>query len=76
MVFPAKRLLELCDALRKSSLEPKRIRMVCSKLEKPPYLVLLEAMKNARPSLLWLPPLVVYHPDGRETEEMDRIYHR
>ena len=76
MVFPAKRLLELCDALRKSSLEPKRIRMVCSKLEKPPYLVLLEAMKNARPSLLWMPPLVVYHPDGRETEEMDRIYHR
>lgn len=76
MVFPAPRMLELCDALRQNRLEPKRIRMVCAKLEKPPYLVLVEAMKNARPGLLWMPPLVVYHPDGRETEEMDRIYHR
>lgn len=76
MVFPAPRMLELCDALRQSRLEPKRIRMVCAKLEKPPYLVLMEAMKNARPGLLWMKPLVVYHPDGRETEEMDRIYHR
>ena len=76
MVFPAPRMLELCDALRQHSLEPKRIRMVCSKLKKPPYLVLMEAMKNARPSLLWMPPLVVYHSDGRETAEMERIYHR
>lgn len=76
MVFPASRMLELCDALRQHRLEPKRIRMVCAKLQKPPYLVLVEAMKNARPGLLWMPPLVVYHPDGRETGEMDRIYHR
>lgn len=76
MVFPATRMLELCDALRQNRLEPKRVRMVCAKLEKPPYLVLLEAMKNARPGLLWMPPLVVYHPDGQETAEMDRIYHR
>ena len=33
-------------------------------------------MKNANPGLLWMPPLVVYEPDGRETAEIDRIYHR
>ena len=76
MVFPAQRLLELCDSMRRHRLEPKRIRMVCAKVEKPPYLVLIEAMKNAKPSLLWLPPLVVYHPDGTETEEIQRIYHK
>ena len=69
-------MLELCDALRKYRLEPKRIRMVCAKVEKPPYLVLIEAMKNARPQLLWQPPLVVYHADGTETDEIKRIYHQ
>lgn len=76
MVFPAQRLLELCDSMRRHRLEPKRIRMVCAKLEKAPYLVLIEAMKNAKPALLWLPPLVVYHSDGTETEEIQRIYHK
>lgn len=75
-VFPAPRLLELCDALRKNRLEPKRIRMIHAKPERAPYLVLLEAMKNAKPALLWLPPLTVYDAQGRETEELRRIYHR
>lgn len=76
IVFPAQRMLELCDALRKSRLEPKRIRMVCAHADKPPYLVMVEAMKNAKPQLLWMPPLIVYHADGTETEEIKRIYHQ
>lgn len=76
MVFPAQRMLELLDALRKHRLEPKRIRMVCAKVDRAPYLVMVEAMKNARPALLWMPPLVVYHADGSETDEIHRIYHR
>ena len=75
IVFPAQRMLELCDALRKCRLEPKRIRMVCAHVDKAPYLVMVEAMKNAKPQLLWMPPLVVYHADGSETEEIKRIYH-
>lgn len=76
IVFPAQRMLELCDALRLHKLEPKRIRMVCAHVDKPPYLVMVEAMKNAKPSLLWMPPLVVYHADGSETDEIQRIYHK
>lgn len=76
IVFPAQRMLELCDALRKSRLEPKRIRMVCAHADKPPYLVMVEAMKNAKPQLLWMPPLIVYHADGTETEEIKQIYHQ
>jgi len=76
MVFPAQRLLELTDAFRNHRIEPKRIRMVYAKADRAPYLVLLEGMKNAKPGLLWMPPLVVYEPDGTETAEIDRIYHR
>lgn len=76
VVFPAQRMLELCDALRRHRLEPKRIRVVCAHAGKPPYLVMVEAMKNARPQLLWMPPLIVYRADGTETEEIRRIYHQ
>ena len=76
MVFPAQRLLELTDAYRNHRVEPKRIRMVYAKADRAPYLVLLEGMKNAKPGLLWMPPLVVYDQNGRETAEIDRIYHR
>ena len=76
MVIPAPRALELMDAMRASRLEPKRLRLVCAKASKPPYLLLAEGVKNARPMLHWLPPLVVYHEDGRETDELRAIYGR
>ena len=76
IMFPAQRMLELCDALRQKRLEPKRIRMVCAHVDDPPYMVMVEAMKNAKPQLLWMPPLVVYHSDGTETDEIRRIYHK
>ena len=74
MVFPAPRALELMDALRACRLEPKHICMVCAKASKPPYLVLVEAIKNAKPMLHWLPPLIVYHEDGIVTDEVKAIY--
>ena len=74
MVFPALRALELMDGLRAFRLEPKRIRMVCAKASKAPYLLMVEAVKNAKPMLLWLPPLIVYHEDGTETDELKDIY--
>ena len=61
--------------MRRCRLEPKRIRMVCARRSRA-ILVLVEAMKNAKPALLWMPPLIVYHPDGSETEELRRIYHQ
>lgn len=74
MVFPAPRMLELFDSLRACKLEPKRLRMVCAKASKAPYLILIEAVKNAKPMLLWLPPLIVYQEDGAETAELLSIY--
>ena len=74
-VFPAQRLLELCDALRRYGLEPKRVRMVCARADKAPYLALVEAAKGARPSLVWLPTLVTSLENGEMTNEVKRIYH-
>ena len=74
MVFPSHRMLELFDTMRTYHLEPKRLRMVCGKASKAPYLLLVEGIKNARPMLHWQPPLIVHHEDGTETEEIKLIY--
>ena len=60
--------------MRRRRIEPKRVRMVCDKASKAPYLLLAEGMKNAGQTLHWLPPLIVRHEDGTETEELKRIY--
>ena len=45
--YPAERLAPLCAALEEHKLPPKRIRLIRSRADKPPYLVLIEARKNA-----------------------------
>lgn len=76
VVFPAHRMLELMDAMRAAKLEPKRLRMVYPKASKAPNLVLMEAVKDAKPMLHPAAPLIVYNEDGSPTEELRRIYHQ
>jgi len=75
MIYPAPRMLEVMTALNKARLEPKRIRLIYPYADKPANLVLIEAMKDAKPMLHPEPPLIVYQADGSMTEELKRIYH-
>lgn len=75
MVYPAPRMLEAMSALSKARLEPKRFRLIYPYADKPANLVLIEAMKDAKPMLHPEPPLIVYEKDGAMTTELKRIYH-
>lgn len=75
MVYPAPRMLEAMTALTKARLEPKRFRLIYPYADKPANLVLIEAMKDAKPMLHPEPPLIVYEKDGSMTRELKRIYH-
>ena len=75
MIYPAPRMLEAMTALSKARLEPKRFRLIYPHADKPANLVLIEAMKDAKPMLHPEPPLIVYKPDGSMTAELRRIYH-
>ena len=74
VVFPAPRLMELCDALRACRLEPKRLRLAHSRADKAAHLCLLEGMLDAHPGLTVEAPLVIFGAGGGYTEEMRRIY--
>ena len=73
-VFPAARMIELSDAMRKYRMAPKRIRMVHSRVEKAAHLCLMEGMLDARPGLIIEPPLVIYDENNAYTPELRRNY--
>ena len=75
MIYPAPRMLEAMQGLSEARLEPKRVRLVYPAVNKPANLVLIEAMKDAKPMLHHMPPLIVYREDGSMTDELQWIYH-
>ena len=73
-VFPARRAFELMHALHGAGLEPKRIQTVHARAEKPPRVVLIEAVKGAASELKWLPPLLLCDADGRPSAQLRAAY--
>ncbi len=68
LIYGAQRLPDLIIALRHAGLEPKRLRMVHSRLDGPARLVLVESMKGAKAELRIEPPLILYEGQGSDTK--------
>ena len=75
MIYPAAQMLYVMKKLQQFHLEPKHIRMVYPSLLKPANLVLIEAIKDAKPTLHLLPPLIIYQDSGDLTSELKSVYH-
>jgi tRNA1Val (adenine37-N6)-methyltransferase len=76
VIHLAERLAELLEELRACRLEPKRLRLVHSRVGKAAKLVLVEGRKDARPGLTVAAPLIVYG-EGTERDyggEMREIF--
>ena len=46
--------------MRQYKLEPKRLRLIQPRIDKPPNLVLAEGVKNSRPHVSFEPALIIY----------------
>ncbi|HEY5466319.1 MAG TPA: methyltransferase [Clostridia bacterium] len=69
------RLPDLLQALRAGGLEPHSLREVLSRPGLPASVILVTAVKGARPGgFSILPPLVMREPDGRFTYEAGALY--
>ena len=75
LVYPASQMLHVMKALQAHHLEPKRFRMVYPRADRAANLVLIEAMKDAKPMLHPQPPLVIYRENGDLTDELKSVYH-
>lgn len=76
LVHKPERLTDLLCVLRENGLEPKRLRPACTRPQRPPSLVLLEARRGGKPGLRMEPPLVLENSDGSPTVELNHIYFR
>ena len=74
-VYRPDRLIDLIDAMRKSSLEPKRITFVHANEKSEPSMVLVEAKKGGKCGLKLTRPLIIYkNTDNKEySEDMNFI---
>lgn len=68
------RLADVLSVLTAHHLEPKRLQAVQKRGDTAPWLFLLEAKKDARAGLNWLPPLVLYTAEGEPTPALNEIY--
>ena len=74
MVHRPERLVELMSLLKKYKLEPKILKLVQPTIDKNPNLVLIKAVKNAKPFLKIEKTLIVYNQDRSYTDEILKIY--
>ena len=75
LVYPAQQMLSIMKVLQEYHMEPKRFQLVYPYIHKPANLVLIEAVKDARPTLQPMKPLIIYNPDGSLTNELKSVYH-
>lgn len=68
------RLAEIMMTLMKYKLEPKRMQLVYPFADREPNMVLLQAVRGARPRLQVDKPLIIYREPGVYTDEIYEIY--
>ncbi|WP_276357706.1 tRNA1(Val) (adenine(37)-N6)-methyltransferase [Cohnella caldifontis] len=75
MVHRPARLADLLEAFRRYRLEPKRIRFVHPKRTSEANMVLIEALKEGKPEVRLLPPVIVHEDGCGYTEELQDIFY-
>ena len=64
------------EACLQARMTPKRLRLVQHSQGRPPKLLLMEAVRQGKPGIAWMAPLILCEPDGSYTAEARRIYHQ
>ena len=76
LVHRPERLSEVFCAMSSVGIEPKRLRMVCHRHGAVPNLVLVEGKRGGKPGLSIESILYLTNPDGTDSDEILKIYHR
>ncbi|MFD2671559.1 tRNA1(Val) (adenine(37)-N6)-methyltransferase [Marinicrinis sediminis] len=75
MVHRPSRIMDILFLMRKYKMEPKRIRWIHPKKDAEANMVLIEAIRDGKPEVRVLPPLIVYNEQQQYAEELMEIYY-
>ncbi len=76
MVHRPERLSEIISLLKEYNLEPKILRFVYPKIDKPSNMILIKAVKGGKEFLKVEKPLIVYDENQNYTNEILKIYNK
>ncbi|MDF2720956.1 MAG: hypothetical protein K0Q59_631 [Paenibacillus sp.] len=76
MVHRPSRLAEIIVAMTRYKLEPKRLRFIHPRAGMEANMVLIEAVRDGKPEIRLLPPLIVHEGNGYCQELLDVYYGR
>lgn len=68
------RLCDVMESMRKAKIEPKKLRFVQQRKNKPPKLFLIEGKRGANPGIRVLETLFIENDNGGLSDEMIKIY--
>jgi len=74
MIFHPERLFEIIDTLRRTRLEPKRLRFVHNDIYATSKIALIEAVKDGQAGIKIEKPLFMYNEKGEYTAEVNEMY--
>lgn len=74
LVHRTDRLIEIIELMKKHNIEPKRMRLIYSKVNMESNLVLIEGRKNGKEGLKILPPLYIHNDDSSYTSEVLEMF--
>lgn len=75
-VYDAERVVDLIACLRNNRLEPKRLFFTQASSEKNAKLIVIDAVKNGKPSAKVLPTLITNDTDGSYIYTIQKLYKR
>lgn len=74
LVHRTERLIEIIELMKKHNIEPKRMRLIYSKVNTESNLVLIDGRKNGKEGLKILPPLYIHNEDNSYTKEVLEMF--
>jgi tRNA1(Val) A37 N6-methylase TrmN6 len=75
MVHRPSRLVDIMTLMRQYRLEPKRIRFVHPRIGEEANMVLVEAIKDGRPEVRLLPPVIAFKNESEYGDELMQIFY-
>ena len=74
MIHRPSRICDILCAMRKYKIEPRTLKLVQSKRDSVPNMVIISGIKGAPPYLTVQKNMIIYNDDGSYTEESSRLY--
>lgn len=73
LVHRPERLLDMIDSMRKYRLQPKRIQIVHPQIGKDANTILIEGIKDGKPGIKYVSPIIVHDSDHAYTDEVKEM---